>query len=96
MLLITRAQLLPTVIFNSIFQCGLLSRAGYITDKLCNKHGTMTLKSAIYNQEPVIMAHILYTKIPPGSPGSAYIHCFSGKAVLATLYISLALGEVDP
>ena len=36
------------------------------------------------------------TIAPKGSPGSAYIHCFSGKAVLATLYISLALGEVDP
>ena len=41
-----------------IFNCGLYCRAVNITDNLSTKQGNSSIKSAVYNQERVLMAHI--------------------------------------
>ena len=46
--------------FYPIFHCGLLSRAVNIAGNLCTKPGISSLKSAVYNQERVIMACVRY------------------------------------
>ena len=45
-------------IFHPIFQFGLWSRAIDITDNLCAKQEMLSLKSAVYNQERVIIARV--------------------------------------
>ena len=47
--------------FYPIFQCGLYCRAVNITDSLCTrkeKSSIFGLKSEVYNQEQVMMAHV--------------------------------------
>jgi hypothetical protein len=46
-----------------IFHCGLYCRAVSITDNLCTKQGDSSIfepkiHGRVYNQEPVIMAHV--------------------------------------
>ena len=43
-------------IFYPIFQCGLESKAVNITVNLCTKQGYVSLKSAVYNQDQILMS----------------------------------------
>ena len=50
--------------FYPIFHCGLDTKAANVTANLCTKQGNSSKKSAVYNQEQVIMARIGYVVNP--------------------------------